>query len=400
MKTYVVGGAVRDALLNLPVSDRDHVVVGATPEDMVRAGFRPVGADFPVFLHPETHEEYALARTERKTAPGYKGFVFHTSPDVTLEEDLRRRDLTINAMARDDATGALIDPYGGQRDLQAKVLRHVSEAFREDPVRILRIARFAARFAAQGFTVAPETLALMREMVAAGEVDALVPERVWQEVARGLMEQRPSRMFAVLDESGALERLLPEARGSAHAMATVDQAAACEYSQAVRYATLFLRAADERTADPKAASQRLKAPTECADLAHQITRAIATLRSANALDAPGLLTLFDNTDALRRTPRFMELLNVAHADHLVLHGKGAAWTTQEWLMQALYRLRSIDYGAIAAGTSAAPATNQSPGDSDWTPQAVPKGSPSRPGRIGDNIRKAKLAALEQFLEEN
>lgn len=372
MKTYVVGGAVRDALLNLPVSDRDHVVVGATPEDMVRAGFRPVGADFPVFLHPETHEEYALARTERKTAPGYKGFVFHTSPDVTLEEDLRRRDLTVNAMARDDATGNLIDPYGGQRDLQARVLRHVSEAFREDPVRILRIARFAARFANLGFTVAPETLALMREMVAAGEVDALVPERVWQEIARGLMESRPSRMFEVLEACSALERLLPEARGNAHGLAAVDAAASCEYSQAVRYAAIYLNAPGQAASDPRTASQRLKAPTDCADLASQSTRCIDTLRAAPAIDATALLNLLDSTAALRRTPRFMELLNVANADHLVLHGKGAAWPAQEWLMQALYRLQSIDFGVIAA----------------------------QGGDIPANIRKAKLAALEQFLEEN
>lgn len=372
MKTYVVGGAVRDALLNLPVSDRDHVVVGATPEDMVRAGFRPVGADFPVFLHPETHEEYALARTERKIAPGYKGFVFHTSPDVTLEEDLRRRDLTVNAMARDDATGELIDPYGGQRDLEARVLRHVSDAFREDPVRILRIARFAARFDALGFTVAPETIALMQEMVSAGEVDALVPERVWQEIARGLLERKPSRMFDVLDECGALPRLLPEVRGNPHALSAVDTAARCEYSQAVRYSTLFLGAPGQPSPEPKAANKRLKAPTECGDLAIQASRFVAALRDAATLDAQGLLSLFDGSDALRRTPRFIELLHVAHADHLVLHGKGAAWTTQEWLTQALYRLQSIDFGVIAA----------------------------QGGDIPANIRKAKLAALQQFLEEN
>ena len=189
MKTYVVGGAVRDALLGLPVQDRDHVVVGATPEEMARHGFKPVGADFPVFLHPETHEEYALARTERKTAPGYKGFTFHAAPDVTLEEDLRRRDLTINAMAQGE-DGAIVDPHGGRKDLEAGILRHVSEAFAEDPVRILRVARFAARF---GFAVAPETMALMAAMVRSGEADALVAERVWQEVARGLMEKAPSR---------------------------------------------------------------------------------------------------------------------------------------------------------------------------------------------------------------
>ena len=191
LKIYCVGGAVRDRLLGLPVQDRDWVVVGSTPEEMAARGFQPVGKDFPVFLHPKTHEEYALARTERKTAPGYKGFIVHASPDVTLEQDLLRRDFTINAMA-EDADGKLIDPYGGEVDLRAGILRHVSAAFNEDPVRILRAARFVARF---GFSIAPETLALMRSMVDNGEVDALVPERVWQELARGLMEKSPARFF-------------------------------------------------------------------------------------------------------------------------------------------------------------------------------------------------------------
>ena len=207
LKAYVVGGAVRDRLLGLPVQDHDWVVVGAEPEDMLKLGFKAVGKDFPVFLHPQTREEYALARTERKNGQGYKGFSFHTSPDVTLEEDLIRRDLTINAIA-EMPDGSLIDPYGGQRDLADRVFRHVSPAFTEDPVRILRIARFAARFS--DFSVAPETLALMRSMVDAGEVDHLVAERVWQEIARGLMYARPSRMFEVLRQCGALARLLPE----------------------------------------------------------------------------------------------------------------------------------------------------------------------------------------------
>src|SRR5258707_2538990 len=204
MKSYPVGGSVRDELLGLPVQDRDYVVVGADPEEMVRNGFRPVGADFPVFLHPDTPGEHALARTGRKTAPGYKGFVFHADRNVTLEEDLRRRDLTINAMARGD-DGTLVDPFNGERDLRAGILRHVSESFAEDPVRILRVARFAARF---GFAVAPETMALMRRMVEAGEADALIAERVWQELARGLMEKRPSRLIAVLAECGALGRVM------------------------------------------------------------------------------------------------------------------------------------------------------------------------------------------------
>src|SRR3984957_1605452 len=213
MNIYAVGGAIRDELLGVPALDRDYVVVGATPEQMVAQGYRPVGKDFPVFLHPQTHEEYALARTERKTAAGYHGFQFFYAPDVTLEEDLARRDLTINAMAREvlpdgTLTGPVIDPFNGQADLRARVFRHVSDAFLEDPVRILRVARFAARFT--DFTVAPETMALMRKMVEAGEVDALVAERVWQEVSRGLMERRPSRMFEVLRECGALARILPE----------------------------------------------------------------------------------------------------------------------------------------------------------------------------------------------
>jgi tRNA nucleotidyltransferase (CCA-adding enzyme) len=203
VKAYVVGGAVRDELLGLPLQDKDYVVVGATPEEMVQQGFKPVGKDFPVFLHPETHEEYALARTERKSGRGYKGFTVHAAADVTLEDDLRRRDLTINAMAKAE-DGSLIDPFHGRKDLEAGVLRHVSEAFAEDPVRILRVARFAARF---GFRVADETLELMKNMVASGEADYLVPERVWQEFSRGLAEPRPELMFEVLDRCGLSEKL-------------------------------------------------------------------------------------------------------------------------------------------------------------------------------------------------
>src|SRR5499426_3372759 len=207
MKIYQVGGAVRDELLGLALQDKDYVVVGATPEEMERLGFKPVGKDFPVFLHPKTHEEYALARTERKVARGYKGFKIHAAPDVTLEQDLERRDLTINAMAREASDGVLVDPFGGAADLERGVLRHVSAAFIEDPVRILRVARFAARF---GFAVAPETMALMRSMVADGETNALVPERVWQEFSRGLMEGDPALMFGVLADAGLLAQLLPE----------------------------------------------------------------------------------------------------------------------------------------------------------------------------------------------
>ncbi len=206
MQIYLVGGAVRDTLLNLPVTDRDWVVVGADAETMTKRGFQPVGKDFPVFLHPETHEEYALARTERKTAKGYAGFAFYADKNVTLEQDLQRRDLTINAMAQ-DSDGLIIDPFGGRQDLRDKVLRHVSPAFAEDPVRILRTARFAARY---GFEVAPETMTLMKQMVENGEADALVAERVWQELAKGLMEPQPRRMMEILRECGALKVLLPE----------------------------------------------------------------------------------------------------------------------------------------------------------------------------------------------
>jgi tRNA nucleotidyltransferase (CCA-adding enzyme) len=231
VKKYVVGGAVRDELLGLPVVDRDWVVVGATAEDMVREGFRPVGKDFPVFLHPETHEEYALARTERKSGRGYKGFTVHAAPEVTLEADLARRDLTINAIARDEA-GRLIDPYGGEKDLRAGVLRHVSEAFEEDPVRILRVARFVARF---GFGIAPETQALMRRMVDSGEADHLVAERVWQEFARGLMEAHPARMLEVLAACGLAARLLRELGNGG---AALERAAGAGAPLQVRFAAL------------------------------------------------------------------------------------------------------------------------------------------------------------------
>src|SRR5688572_13415647 len=244
VKFYSVGGAVRDELLGLPVKDRDYVVVGATPEEMVRLGFKPVGKDFPVFLHPETHEEYALARTERKSGRGYKGFKVYAAPEVTLEEDLRRRDLTINAMAKAE-DGTLIDPFGGQRDLEARVLRHVSEAFAEDPVRILRLARFAARF---GFDVAPDTMTLMRRMVECGEADYLVPERVWQEFARGLAEPHPELMFDVLERSGLLGKLFPELKSRPRRYGG---------SLAVRYAHLTWPL-DE--AEIEALSERLRAP--------------------------------------------------------------------------------------------------------------------------------------------
>ncbi len=313
MKIYCVGGAVRDELLNRPVKDRDYVVVGASPEDMVERGYKPVGRDFPVFLHPETHEEYALARTERKTARGYHGFEFRAAPDVTLEQDLARRDLTINAIARDDG-GRLIDPHHGTADLEAGVLRHVSPAFAEDPVRILRVARFAARF---GFRVAPETMKLMRDMARNGEADALVPERVWQELARGLMEEQPSRMFDVLRESGALARVMPEldalwddAGGARGVMAALDAAARVKATLPARFAVLAL------ALDPLAVeslASRLKVPADCRDLALLAARHGNTVRDAAGLDAESVLELFNTVDAWRRPERFAELVTAAYA---------------------------------------------------------------------------------------
>jgi tRNA nucleotidyltransferase (CCA-adding enzyme) len=314
MKTYVVGGAVRDELLGLTVQDRDHVVIGASPEDMLKLGFRPVGRDFPVFLHPLTHEEYALARTERKTARGYHGFVFHTAPDVTLEEDLARRDLTINAMARDDETGELIDPFHGVEDLSAGVLRHVSPAFAEDPVRILRVARFAARF---DFDIADETQALMRAMVESGEADALVPERVWQEIARGLMEKQPSRLFEVLHECGAAVKVMPElgalleepARSQA-ALEALDATARADEPLEVRFAALA------RSLDPyavEALAERLKLPGACRDLALLAARHGNAIAEGESLAPEALLELLDACDAWRRPERFRDLLRAALA---------------------------------------------------------------------------------------
>ena len=359
MKVFVVGGAVRDELLGLPVQDRDYVVVGATPEEMMRLDFRPVGADFPVFLHPRTHEEYALARTERKTAPGYKGFTFHAAPEVTLEEDLRRRDLTINAMARAE-DGTLIDPYGGERDLRAGILRHVSDAFTEDPVRILRVARFAARF---GFAIAPETLALMRRMVDHGEADALVPERVWQELARGLMEPEPSRMIAVLRECAALARALPELDRTFdrpevpdRLTARIDRAASRGYSLPVRYALLVL---DLEPAGAEALAERVNAPTDCRTLAHLATRERALLGKADQLEAEELLGLLERADAFRRPERLDRLLEVGECD-----APGTA--ARACLGRAATAARSVDAGAIAR---------------------------ANPNDVPDAIRRARLMAL-------
>jgi tRNA nucleotidyltransferase (CCA-adding enzyme) len=377
MKTYVVGGAVRDELLGLPVKDRDWVVVGATPSMMLAQGFVQVGRDFPVFLHPQTHEEYALARTERKTAPGYTGFVVHAAPEVSLEDDLLRRDLTINAIAKDD-DGALIDPHGGCADIAARVMRHVSPAFAEDPVRILRVARFAARFA--DFSVAPETLALMRDMVAAGEVDALVAERVWQELARGLMEARPSRMFAVLRECGALVRLLPELDAlwgvpqraeyhpeidtGVHVMMVIDMAARLGAELPARFAALTHDLGKARTpadilprhhghetksvALVEAICERLRVPIECRDVARLVARFHGDMHRVEELRADTMLSVLERCDALRRPERFELILLACEADYRGRLG----WEERDYAAAAVWRaalaaVRAVDAGGIA-----------------------------------------------------
>lgn len=331
MKAYVVGGAVRDELLGLPLKDRDYVVVGATPEEMVRRGFKPVGKDFPVFLHPQTKEEYALARTERKSGRGYKGFTVHAAPDVTLEDDLRRRDLTINAMAKDPDSGMLIDPFRGKQDLERKILRHVSEAFAEDPVRILRVARFAARF---GFRVADETMALMKKMVRSGEADYLVPERVWQEFARGLAEPHPEKMFDVLEACGLADKLLDGVKPVPEILAS---AAHSTDSLPVRFAVI---AWPQREAEVEAVCARLKAPNEVRELALLACRNRVALRAAPEATAAALLELFKRSDALRRPERFRELLEVAR-----LASPGLETARLERALQAA---NAVDAGAIAA----------------------------------------------------
>jgi tRNA nucleotidyltransferase (CCA-adding enzyme) len=332
LKAYVVGGAVRDELLGQPVTDRDWVVVGATPEQMVAAGYRPVGKDFPVFLHPRTKEEYALARTERKSGRGYKGFTVYAAPDVTLEDDLARRDLTINAMAKDE-DGRLVDPFGGARDLKARVLRHVSEAFAEDPVRVLRVARFAARFA---FAIAPETMALMRGMVVAGEIEELVAERVWQELARGLAEPHPAHMFGALAECGALARLLPGLEPGAETLAALERAAAEGAPLAVRFALLAWRASEAQLA---ALAERLRVPNEERELALAACRCRDALLAVPRANAARLLELLRRADALRRPERFAALLAVARLAEPGLE-TGAA-------RRALEAAAAVDAGAIA-----------------------------------------------------
>ena len=402
VKIYAVGGAVRDALLGLPVKDRDWVVVGATPDAMLAQGYTPVGRDFPVFLHPQTHEEYALARSERKTAPGYAGFVFHTTPEVTLEEDLRRRDLTINAIAQ-AASGELVDPYGGRADLAARVLRHISPAFAEDPVRILRVARFAARFA--DFSVAPETLDLMRQMVANGEVDALVPERVWQELSCGLMETTPSRMFAVLRECGALCKLLPELDAlwgvpqradyhpeidtGVHVMLVIDMAARLAAPLPARFAALTHDLGKGMTpaellprhhdheqksvALVDALCARLRVPTDCRDVARLAARFHGDIHRVSELRPETVLRVLERCDALRRPERFELVLLACEADYRGRLGwEDRTYSAADVWQRALATVRAVDAGAIAAEVAA-----------DKSPDAIPQA-----------IAKARIAALK------
>jgi tRNA nucleotidyltransferase (CCA-adding enzyme) len=384
VKTYVVGGAVRDALLGLPVKDRDYVVVGATPDQMRAQGFLPVGKDFPVFLHPDTHEEYALARTERKTAPGYTGFSFHASPDVTLEQDLLRRDLTINAIAQ-DIDGTLIDPVGGRADLEARVFRHVSKAFAEDPVRILRVARFAARFTE--FSVAEETLSLMRQMVASGEVDALVPERVWQELSRGLMEAKPSRMFMLLRDAGALARILPEIAALdgvpqpaqhhpeidtlVHVMMVIDAAAQQSASLAIRFAALVHDLGKGTTLPEQwpqhiahearsvklveVLCERLKIPGDVRDLAVMTAREHGNVGRALEMRADTLVKMLERCDAFRKPARFMDLLVASECDSRGRTGfEDRPFPQRAFLQTVLAAAQSVDGGEIAAKVSATP----------------------------------------------
>ena len=405
MKTYVVGGAVRDELLGLPIVDRDHVVVGSTPQQMIDAGFKPVGRDFPVFLHPDSREEYALARTERKVAPGYAGFAFHSAPDVTLEQDLARRDLTINAIAKSD-TGELIDPYDGQRDLQARVLRHVGPAFVEDPVRILRLARFAARFTE--FSVAAATLALMQQMVASGEVDALVAERVWQELSRGLMERKPSRMFALLQDCGALARVLPELSPmSMPTMQAIDASADSPASSlAVRFAVLVLSMplgdGSPRTDRVNALAKRIRAPVELRDLALLACAEQSVIAAADTISADKLVSLLERCDGFRKPQRLLELLDALSIAHATNTGAISVEQAPESINQAHQRLRlalaaatAVDAGTVARAATANPANPTDPAD-----RVNPAGlaMPVIAGeRIKQAIHVARVAAVEQAL---
>lgn len=411
MQIYMVGGAVRDKLLGRPVNDHDWVVVGATPEQMLAQGYLPVGRDFPVFLHPETREEYALARTERKSGRGYRGFVVQSSPDVTLEEDLSRRDLTINSIASStDESGAtrLFDPYHGEKDLHERVLRHVTDAFREDPVRILRVARFAARFT--DFTVAPKTMQLMREMVEHGEVNHLVPERVWQELARGLMEEKPSRMFEVLRDCGALQVLLPEVARlwgvpqradyhpevdtGVHLMMVLDMAARLSAPLTVRFACLahdlgkgttpadvLPRHIDHETRSAELlndVAERLRVPVDCRETADVVAREHGHIHRSQDLSAAALVRLLERCDAIRKPERFAEILLACECDARGRLGfEESAYPQRPRLLAVLAAVQSVITREIAA-------------------QAAARGQ-SGP-QVGALIHQARVEAVAQWLQ--
>ncbi len=360
MQIYCVGGAVRDELLGLPVTDRDFVVVGSSPEELIKLGFKPVGQEFPVFLHPQSHEEYALARTERKVSVGYKGFEVYASPEVTLEQDLARRDITINAIAKDE-NGKIIDPFNGIDDLRAGILRHVSPSFVEDPVRILRIARFAARYE---FAPAEETIVLMREMVRNGEVGSLVPERVWQELARGLMERKPSRMISTLQEVNALAVVMPELEeqfqtsdvGGRYTLRMLDVAAQQQSELALRFAILNYHFGDKRNTTQSRFGlerannlcKRLKAPNDCRDLALLTVRFSHLVEKVFALTNKDILNLFDEADVYRKPHRFFEMLEVCGVAHRMHSDVQSEHDSKAGLLRcALQAAQSVDAGKIA-----------------------------------------------------
>lgn len=404
MRIYLVGGAVRDELLGLPVRERDWVVVGARPEDLLAQGYKAVGKDFPVFLHPQTGEEYALARTERKTGPGYRGFETLFSPDVTLEQDLERRDLTINAIAKDPDNGALIDPFGGQRDLRERSLRHVSPAFVEDPVRVLRLARFAARFAPLGFTVAPETLSLMREIAARGELDALVSERVWQETQRALEMSAPARFFEVLRDAHALpaifpelhalfgvpqpERWHPEIDSGVHTLMVVEQAAKLSDDPVVRFAALthdlgkgttppsewprHIAHEQRGVALVEGLCDRLRIPNAYRELAVLVSRYHLDAHRVTELRDTTLLELLERLDAFRRAARFEQWVLACEAD-----ARGRKGLENRDYPQAAY-LRQAR--AAAANATLDPTEREGLGGQ----------------QIAQKLRKARLAALAKL----
>ena len=448
MQIYMVGGAVRDALLGLPVKDRDWVAVGATPQQLLDLGYLPVGKDFPVFLHPVTKDEVALARQERKTAPGYHGFTFHAAPDVSLEQDLSRRDLTINSIAIEatntPATGEfsvifeknkqihldrskLIDPHDGLRDLDAKVLRHVSDAFAEDPVRILRLARFAARFT--DFTVAPETMALMQQMVQNGEVDALVSERVWQEIATGLMYDKPSRMFEVLRECGALKRLLPELDRlwgvpqraeyhpeidtGVHAMMVLDMSARLDCSLPIRYACLchdfgkgttpveilpkHIGHEDRSVKLLREVSARLRVPVECKELAEVVAREHGNIHRSGEFSAAAIVRLLERCDAFRKPARFAEVLLACECD-----GRGrlgfeeSAYPQRQRLLQSLQAAQTVT-SENAINNIAVKAINTPARSENASKNAVLEAKTISGKQIGELMHTARVQAVEKLI---